>query len=144
MKWNGALGAVVAFLLSGCGARDVPARPLPGAADAPYTLSLKTYEDGHADQPFKLLISTPDEPARQVLFAEQCRNVVVAQTPRLLWVFYDELALKEFRSFNYGQRPRPVLCDLAASHCRQTRDALARSGVRLQHLCTFRSAYPRA
>jgi len=145
MKWNSKFAAVIAVLLSGCGARDVPATPLPGAAGVPYTLLLKTYEDGHADQPFKLLVTTPDEPARQVqiLFAEQCRNVVVAQTPRLLWVFYDELALREFGSFTDSVRPRPVLCDLAASHCRQVRDEFARGRVSLQHICTFRSAYPR-
>jgi hypothetical protein len=145
MKWNSAFAAVVVVLLSGCGARDVPATPLPGAADVPYTLSLKTYEDGHTDQPFKLLVSTPDEPARrvQILFAEQCRNVVVAQTPKLLWAFYDELALREFGSFTNGVRPRPVLCDLAASHCRQVRDEFARRGISLQQVCTFPSAYSR-
>ena len=145
MKPNGLAVIMVGFSLLACDRREAPALPLPGEMNAHYTILVRTYHGDYGDQPFELLVSTQHdltEPAR-IFFAEQCRNVAVAQTPSLLYIFYDELAIRDFHSFSYGSRPRPLLCDLAISQCRQMRDDLARRRVNLRQICTLRTAYSR-
>ncbi len=146
MKRGAILLAALGLLISACDRRPPPALRLPVASDATYVLFLRTYEDGYGDQPFELSSSPifgPDARFR-LLSAEQCRNVTVAQTPAVLYVFFDELMMTGgVSSFPYDGRPRPVLCDLASPYCRQMRDDLVRTGVRLQPICTLQSAYAR-
>jgi hypothetical protein len=131
-----ALGA--SALVVSCG-REPPAAPLQSAPDAAYSVFVRTYDDGHGDQPFELLISSrrPGAELSSVLFADQCKDVDVAQTPAFLYIFYGELGLKSFGSFAYDGLPRPVLCDLQTSHCSAFRTQLKQQGYQLQKVCTF-------
>jgi hypothetical protein len=129
--------------VAGCAEQPVPT-PLSKAADAPYrTLVTKYHDEDSPWQPFKLEIATESRPSEleHVLFAEQCENVGVIQTPRTIYIFYDELVLREFGSFTYQpDEPRPLLCDLKASLCAEKRDALIRDGAKLSKVCPSKLA----
>lgn len=116
------------LLVAGCGGSEPPTATLPTERGVPYRVMLTTFHDGaYADQPFRLLLkadSSAGEP-KNILQATQCKNVSVGQTADTLYVFYDDLAVSEFASFQYhANEPRVLLCDLHTSECRNIRQRL--------------------
>jgi hypothetical protein len=135
--------AAVAFLMVfvGCGRREGPWSELPSSAGLPYTVSIRTHRDGqYADQPFELRIVSKLLPGRvsQVIFAEQCKSVSVAQTSGNLYIFYDEIALRGFSSFQYADSlPRPFLCDMHQEFCRDTLQLITESKGLVSQACSY-------
>lgn len=107
----------------------------------PYRVLLKTFQDGaYADQPFHLMVSVPNADPKTVLKAQQCKNVSVAPTEGTLHVFYEELSLNFFGSSQYrSPQPRVRLCDLHFEECAIDQRRLARSGVTVTNVCSYRT-----
>jgi len=129
--------------LLACGRSEPPAVELAVQIGVPYRVLLKTFQDGaYADQPFHLLVQTRGgafEP-KTVLRAEQCKNVTLAQTSDTLYVFYDELALTSFTSFeSETSEPTILLCDVQASTCADVQRQLTKAGTKLTNLCSYRT-----
>lgn len=131
------------LLIAGCGASEPSTVTLPTQGAIPYRVILKTFRDGdYADQPFHLLLKAERGNAepRTILRAAQCKEVNVGQTPDTLFVFYRELALTSFASFQYDDNePRIMLCDLHSPLCQSAHQELIRQGVNLAPVCTYQS-----
>lgn len=114
---------------------------LPSASGSTYQVSVRTYkDDGYADQPFELQMAskTGSGQGGQVLSAEQCKNVSVAQTKDNLFVFYDELVLKGFSSTRYDSSlPRPFLCDMQHPFCRATLEKIMAEKGAVSKVCSY-------
>lgn len=130
-----------ALLLASCWASKPEPVALPHVNGNPYRVWLRTYQDGaYADQPFELFVrSKSSKITKRVLFAEQCKDVSVAQTRDTLYVFYDALALGGFNSFHYGDEPRVRLCDLHFADCVKAERQLALAGTKVSNVCTYRT-----
>jgi hypothetical protein len=131
------------LLIAGCGGSKPPTVPLPMQSGTAYRVMLKTFSDGaYADQPFHLLVvprAGKAEP-KTVLRAAQCQDVDVGQAPKTLFVFYRELSLTSFASFQYEQNePRILLCDLRFPLCQSARRELLQERIGLVPICTYRS-----
>lgn len=138
------LTGLAPLLVAACGGSEPPLVALPTENGVPYRLMLRTFADGsYADQPFHLLVKadgSSGEP-KTVLRAAQCKNVSVGQSADRLYVFYGELALNGFASFQYqANEPRVVLCDLQSQECLSIRRQLIRAGTRLINVCSYRTS----
>jgi len=138
------LSFVSLLCLASCGGSAPDAVALPGVKDAPYRVLVRTYQDGaYADQPFHILVKQVNgrEEPKTVLWSEQCKNVSVAQEPDTVYVFYEELTLNGFTSFEFARwEPDVQLCDLHAPICRNAQRELARTGTRFSDVCSYRTA----
>ena len=129
------------LFVAGCGGSEPPTVTLMTEKGVPYRVMITTFHDGaYADQPFHLLLKadhSAGEP-KNVLQAGQCKNVSVGQTTEILYVFYDELAVSAFASFQYqANEPRVLLCDLHTPECRRIRQRLVGSGTKLSNICSY-------
>ena len=133
-----------AFLVVACGSSEPQPVALPVSEGVDYQVSIKTFDDGvYADQPFHLLVRTKDggNQSRTVLRAGQCKDVAVAQTQDILYVFYDELVLDSFSSFQYeNDEPRIMLCDMHLPICVHIQTELTASGTQLSEVCTYQTS----
>ena len=76
-----------------------------------------------------------------VLFAEQCKNVSVVQTPGTLYVFYDALVLAKLNAsepFSTDQ-PRVRLCPLHSVDCAAAARKFDKAGRKPLNICTYRT-----
>ncbi len=133
-----------AFLVVACGSSEPQPETLPVSEGVDYQVSIKTFDDGaYADQPFHLLVRTKDRgsQSRTVLRAEQCKDVAVAHTQDILYIFYDELVLDAFSSFQYEKdEPRIMLCDMHLPICVHIQTELTASGTQLSEVCTYQTS----
>jgi hypothetical protein len=134
---------VAALFLAACSPSQPSSVVLPSGGDVPYRVSLKTFKDGaYEDQPFHLMVTVPKaktEP-KTVLKASQCKNVSVAPTESTLHVFYEDLSLSFFSSLQYrSPQPRVRLCDLHFEECAIAQQRLAKSGVTVSNVCSYRT-----
>lgn len=119
---------------------DPPATLLPRVYGAAYKVSLTKYSDGEGlvCQPFKLDITYDRQPdfRRHLLVAEQADDIIVAQTPTVMYVFYHDLALTDFAGFSYDSRDaKPLLCDVDIPVCAAEKDRLAKAGAKMHRIC---------
>jgi hypothetical protein len=132
-----ALLAVVA--LSGCNAQQQPWRNLKSQGGIPYIVGVRFFDDGDkSHRPFELRVSSKSDQksASHVMFAEQCKNVSVAQTARELYIFYDRLDLRGFSNFRGNEiLPRPFLCDLGSRVCRELMAVTKANNAPMDQLC---------
>lgn len=133
--------AILSSALVACGDSKPAWTTLPSASGSTYQVSFRTYKDGsYADQPFELRTTskTGSSQAGQVLSAEQCKNVKVAQTKDNLFIFYDELVLKGFSSTRYDSSlPRPFLCDMRHPFCRTTLATIVAAKGVVSNICSY-------
>ena len=137
------LGLLIQLSLVSCGRSEPHPVALPTVPGVPYRVLVKTFRDGHyADQPFHLLVQIKGSEGqpKTILRAEQCKDVQIAQTPRTLYVFYDEMILNGFSSFQYeANEPRVLLCDLHTPECIASRLALSRQAANLSNVCKYQT-----
>lgn len=132
---------VIVCCVASCDSNEPSWVKLPTNEEIPYHIFLMTYEDGnYADQPFSIKATPKDESSElesQPISAEQCKNVKLAQTPDRIVLFYDELVLKEFSSFQYSENlPRPFLCDLQVENCMEMLNSLMAANQLVSDICT--------
>lgn len=135
------IAAGVSLVLGACGGSKPAWTALPSEKGAAYQVSLRTYHDGgYADQPFELQTTskTGSGQGGQVLSAEQCKNVKVAQTKDNLFIFYDVLVLKGFSSTRYdASLPRPFLCDMQHPFCKETLATIEAAKGVVTKVCSY-------
>lgn len=134
------LAVVVAVVLRVLTRPDPPEHRVPIAAGASYRLSLTRFSQGEGlvCPPFRLDVYYDTQPdlRRQVLLAEQSDDVVIAQTPSVIYVFYNELVLDGFGGWIADTRDaKPLLCDINVPACSNELKRLANSGARMQRVC---------
>ena len=110
---------------------------------AAYQVTLTRFNDGDGlvCQPFRVEITYDQQPdlPRQVLLAEQADDVVIAQTPSTLYVFYNELVLTSFfSSISDPKDAKPFLCDINIPLCVNEMAKLKAEGVRMHRVCGTR------
>lgn len=150
MSWRVIILSIGIIAMVACERRQPPWIDVPVSSRLPYELKLATYDDGDiAGQPFDLMVirrgSTPHEnclfskgDCDIILRAEQCENVLVIAKKDFLYIFYSEIAIKQFGSFTYGKyQPRRALCDIASSFCRDLYDRLSQDHGPGAQVCTF-------
>lgn len=130
-------------LLCACG-NEQSATTLPKVEGTSYRTFVTYYsdEEGSAWRPFKIETAPDQSPneRRHVIFAEQCEDVSVVQTQTALYIFYGEIAAREFSSMTYQQHePEAFLCDLSLRLCQISRDALLRKGSKVSRVCPTRT-----
>jgi hypothetical protein len=132
---------LISLPIAACSVPEPSAVALPSENGVPYRVLLQTFDDGaYADQPFRLLIQAAGGEPKTVLRAAQCKDVRVGQTADALYVFYGELMLNGFSSFQFAaNEPRVILCDLRASACASTQRELIEAGAKLSEVCTYRT-----
>ena len=130
------------FLAAGCVDYKATWVDLPLGQSAIYRVSIKTFQDNDSvAQPFKLGVypSGRADQIKQLLSAEQCKNVEVFQENEWLIVFYDILALDHFSGDNQGaDLPRPLLCDNQYPICQRMRKDYVERGVPSARVCRLR------
>ncbi|HEY6816915.1 MAG TPA: hypothetical protein VI168_15370 [Croceibacterium sp.] len=119
---------------------DQPAIDLPRATGAAYRTSIRRYFDGEGlvCQPFQLNITFDRQPGleRKILSANQSDDVVIVQTPSVIYVFYNELVLTGFGAWVSDTRdPRPLLCDINIPSCVSEKQRLIDAGARVLRIC---------
>lgn len=122
---------------------EPPSRPIARAEGSDYQLIIRHWDDPELVwRPFEILLRSDRDPTFEahILFAEQCEDVTLIQTPRTLHIFYNELALTSFSSMSYGDGPRPILCDLSVDGCKPRRERLIADGAKLIRICPARNA----
>jgi hypothetical protein len=133
--------AMLALALAACVESKPVWRTLPSESGLSYEVSVRTYEDGnYADQPFELKTESKMESKNYVSFlsAEQCKNVKVAQTKNIVFIFYDELVLNSFSSTRFDTSfPRPFLCDMQHPFCKTTLTTIIAAKGVVSNVCTF-------
>lgn len=115
-----ALTATILLLL-GCGRSEPAWTDLPSSSGTLYTASIRTYGSDYADKPFNVQVRSKTQPglASTAVRASQCKNVRILPRPDYIYFFYEELGLAGFSSFQYdASLPRPFLCDLRHTFCR--------------------------
>ena len=134
---------IATALLGACSSKPDPVLLVP-AADAPYRMWLRTYDDGdYADQPFELFVrSKSAKVTTKILFAAQCKNVSVVQTPGTIYVLYDALALGSFNGTDaaYPDHPLVRLCPLHSADCANAEQQFALAGRKPSNVCTYRTS----
>jgi hypothetical protein len=135
-------GALSILATAACNRSEPVLTVLPKVAGVNYQVMVRTYQDGaYADQPFHLMVKadgSTDLP-KIVFRSAQCQHVLVAQTPRTLYVFYKELVLNNFASSQdeVGE-PRVLLCDLHTPECAAAQRELSKRGANFSHVCTYK------
>lgn len=119
---------------------DPPGDNLERVEGAAYQLTLTRYFDGEGlnCQPFQLDVTFDWQPnlKKIVIFAEQADDVVIAQTPTTIYVFYNELVLTGFGGWITSPRDaKPLLCDINLPPCAKERRNLADEGILMQRVC---------
>ena len=134
-----------AFLVVACGSSEPQPMALPVSEGVDYQVSIKTFDDGvYADQPFYLFVRTKDRgnQSRTVLRVEQCKDVAVAQTQDILYVFYHEIVLDAFSSFQYEKdQPRIMLCDMHLPICVHIQTELTARGTQFSEVRTYQTSW---
>jgi hypothetical protein len=131
------------FVISASGCKDkVPWIDLPNSQDSTYKLSLKTYNvDEAVSRPFHLGVRSLSKNygIKEILLADQCKNVEVFQNNDALLIFYDELSLEWFSGYSLGEDiPRAQICDNSQRICQDLRSALVKSGATSVAVCTLK------
>jgi hypothetical protein len=136
-----AVAAGLPVVLVGCGGSKPAWVKLPSASGSSYQVSIRTYKDeGYADQPFELRTTSKNGSGQggQILSAEQCKNVKIAQTKENLFIFYDEIVLRGFSSTRYdASLPRPFLCDMQHPFCRDTLAGIMVAKGVVSKICSY-------
>ena len=129
-------------LLTLCGCADrrshaAAEEVLPKAPGAQYQLSLARYHeaDGIICQPFSIHAKYPNRPSFELLFAEQADDVEIAQTPKIIYLFYNQLALTHFSATGRSPDARVVPCDINVPICANERKRLMNERVLLRRIC---------
>lgn len=134
--------ALVATVLSltSCGRNEPAWTDLPAPSEVPFTVSLRTYGGGHADRPFDLRVSSKTAAGMEstVVRSSQCKNVRVLPRRDYIYIFYDELGLSGYSSFQYdASLPRPFLCDLRNRFCSELLQAAVSAKERVSSACSY-------
>lgn len=119
---------------------DPPAENLPRSRGTAYQLIITRFSKGEGltCPPFRLDMAFDRQPdlTRNVLQAEQGDNILVAQTPSTLYVFYSELVLNNFGGWIADTRDaQPLLCNLNMPVCAREMQRLAQAGTPMQRIC---------
>lgn len=132
----------LSLLLFSCQRKGPEWVALPSSEDLLYQVLVRTYTDGaYADQPFSVRVVSKINSKRDSvpITAAQCRNVKIAQTKDIVYIFYDELVLDGFSSMQYGYSlPRPILCDMRQEYCQDMLKSIVSSNEILSNVCTFK------
>lgn len=119
---------------------DPPAQNVPRVSGVPYKLTITRFsqEEGLVCPPFRLNVyhDSQSDFERNILFAEQADDVVIAQTPSVIYVFYNELVLHDFGGWVSNPRDsKPLLCDINVPACASEMKKLVDGGTKFYRIC---------
>ena len=139
ISYGTALAAII-FLIASCWRNEPAWNDVPSPPDLMYKISIRTYGGGYADKPFDIKISSkmPLRHESTVVQTDQCKNVKILARRDYVYIFYDELALNGFSSFQYhNSLPRPFLCDVRHQFCRSLLQVAEKNREPVYSVCTY-------
>jgi hypothetical protein len=121
----------------GCSRGELSRIDVQGSSKLAYKVKLEIINDGYGDKPFKITVISKDlKMESQILFAEQCADVKVVPDKEYIYIFYRDMALHHFSSFQYDSLPTPMLCDIQHPICAGLLQTLITQGARPTDVCS--------
>jgi hypothetical protein len=126
-----------------CSAPQNPWTSLNSPPGTSYVVQYQLLGDrGYGDTPFKIRIFSRNNPqeVENLIQTGQCKGVKVGLSTNLIYLFYDEIEIREFSSYSYIQNaPEVIICNIRERNCKTAYFELMNRGRYIADLCTLPS-----